>query len=80
MQVHLRRLLPSRWTNSLAVVLAMMVVFSAPAIAAPVWEYRVENSRVKPRVLFDMLNAAGREGWELVLITENGMAVFKRRK
>ena len=44
------------------------------------WDYlTLELSGLPKRTnLFDALNAAGKEGWELVAITLNNIAIFKR--
>lgn len=46
----------------------------------PQWEYRKRSlSDVPPRADdIDLLNAAGKEGWELVVITSNNLAYMKR--
>jgi DNA repair photolyase len=45
------------------------------------WEHRKFNLNEAPRKLddIDLLNDAGEQGWELVTITTNSMAYFKRR-
>ena len=44
------------------------------------WDYlTLDLSDLPKRAnLFDALNAAGKEGWELVAITLNNIAIFKR--
>ena len=46
----------------------------------PKWEYLTINLRDLPITTqaSDMLNEVGKEGWELVAITGNGVAYFKR--
>jgi hypothetical protein len=46
----------------------------------PQWEYRkIDLSDVPPKVAdIDLLDDAGREGWELVGITANNFAYLKR--
>jgi hypothetical protein len=46
----------------------------------PQWEYlRLDLSDTPRRgEEVDVLNNAGREGWELVTITNNGIAILKR--
>lgn len=42
-------------------------------------QYQVVNAKLNQRPLEQMLNAQAAQGWELVQITERGMAVFKRK-
>ncbi|HZT47291.1 MAG TPA: hypothetical protein VFA64_04905 [Hyphomicrobiaceae bacterium] len=46
----------------------------------PQWQYRkIDLSSHDPRGDgIDLLNAAGRDGWELVIITSNHIAYLKR--
>jgi hypothetical protein len=46
----------------------------------PQWQYRkIDLSSHDPRADgIDLLNAAGRDGWELVIITSNHIAYLKR--
>jgi hypothetical protein len=46
----------------------------------PHWEYRKIDLSYAPRRgdLIDLLNDAGKEGWELVALTPNAMAYMKR--
>lgn len=46
------------------------------------WEYmRVDLGQTSNKLTeVDVLNAMGREGWELVLVTPHNHAFFKRRK
>jgi len=46
----------------------------------PHWEYRKIDLSYAPRRsdLIDLLNDAGKEGWELVAFTPNAMACMKR--
>jgi Domain of unknown function (DUF4177) len=46
----------------------------------PAWEYTTVNLYELPLATqaSDALNEVGKEGWELVAITSNGMAYFKR--
>jgi hypothetical protein len=46
----------------------------------PQWQYRkIDLSSHAPRGDgIDLLNAAGRDGWELVIITSNHIAYLKR--
>ena len=45
------------------------------------WEYRMSNLNDLPRkgTELELLNTAGAEGWELILIAVNRVAYFKRR-
>ena len=45
------------------------------------WQYRTVDLNDRPRSVseLDLLNTAGDVGWELVAITANRIAVFKRR-
>ena len=47
----------------------------------PQWEYTtVDLSKLPPRTdEIDLLNDAGEEGWDLVIITINGVAYLKRQ-
>jgi hypothetical protein len=47
----------------------------------PQWEYTtVVLSKLPPRTHeIDLLNDAGEEGWDLVIITINGVAYLKRQ-
>jgi len=47
----------------------------------PEWEYNRINLNEVPRRTddIDMLNDAGKEGWELVTITTNNIALLKRQ-
>jgi DNA-binding protein H-NS len=49
--------------------------------AVPEWEYRKIDLSQLPRKTedIDVLNDAGREGWELILISANYVAYLKRR-
>lgn len=52
----------------------------APAEAqTPRVEYRVVSAKLNLRPLEQMLNAEASRGWELVQITDRGMAIFKRK-
>ena len=44
------------------------------------WEYRKIDLSFSPRRgdLIDLLNDAGKDGWELVALTANAMAYMKR--
>ncbi len=44
------------------------------------WEYAVVNAKLTNRVLEQMLNDRAVQGWELVQITDRGIAIFKRKK
>ena len=46
------------------------------------WEYqKLDLNDARPRQDdVDMLNRAGREGWELVAVTPSGVAYLKREK
>lgn len=44
------------------------------------WEYRVINAKLNHRLLERLLNDTAAEGWELVQITDRGMAIFKKKK
>ncbi len=44
------------------------------------WEYKVENANMSNRQLETFLNQRGAEGWELICVSEKGVAVFKRPK
>jgi hypothetical protein len=46
----------------------------------PQWEYRKINLNDVPRKMedIDLLDGAGDDGWELIAITSNNMAYFKR--
>ncbi len=57
-----------------------VLLFSGAAQAGVVWEYKVVDANLHNRQLETMLNAQGAGGWELVLITRQGVAVFKHRK
>lgn len=63
-------------------VAALVAFFACSAEAGrPVkWEYRVVNAGLANRLLENLLNANGAEGWELVQISAKGVAVFKRQK
>jgi hypothetical protein len=45
----------------------------------PQWEYRRINFGELLRGTEELLNSAGKEGWELVAITNNGVAYLKRQ-
>ena len=45
----------------------------------PRWEYRVLSAKLNMRPLEQLLNAQAAEGWELVQITDRGMAIFKKK-
>ena len=45
----------------------------------PQWEYRRINFGELLRGTEELLNSAGEEGWELVAITNNGVAYLKRQ-
>jgi hypothetical protein len=46
----------------------------------PTWEYRKIDLDASPHAMSDveLLNAAGKEGWEVVDITDNNVAYLKR--
>jgi hypothetical protein len=46
----------------------------------PKWEYQVVAANLGARQLTVFLNNQAAEGWELVQITENRLAVFKRKR
>ena len=49
------------------------------AYARATWEYRVVHAGLNARQLENLLNTNGSDGWELVQINSNGVAIFKRR-
>jgi Domain of unknown function (DUF4177) len=69
-----------RFRSVVACLIATFVFgFCFEASAAPAkWEYAVESARLKNRPLQDLLNRYAGQGWELVQITDNGVAVFRR--
>ena len=68
-------------TAFLAVIFASCLFLTTPAEAAPAkWEYTVASARLKNRNLENLLNSYAAQGWELVQITDNGVAIFKRLK
>lgn len=44
------------------------------------WEYLVVSAKLNNRLLERMLNDHAIQGWELVQITDRGIAIFKRKK
>ena len=71
--------------SSRAIVLAVLfssgLFLTQPAQAAPAkWEYTAVSARLKNRNLENLLNSYAAQGWELVQITDNGVAIFKRLK
>lgn len=62
------------------ILVAICFASLATAKAQPVeWEYLVVNAALNNRVLQQMLNARGADGWELVAFTGKDVAIFKRR-
>jgi len=60
---------------------AVLLTFACGADARPVkWEYLVVNAGLANRLLENLLNRNGAEGWELIQINAKGIAVFKRPK
>jgi hypothetical protein len=57
---------------------------SAPAstdLEMPEWQYITRDLNDLPRrtTVLDLLNGAGKDGWELVMITRNNIAYLKRQ-
>jgi hypothetical protein len=48
----------------------------------PTWEYRKIDLDASPHAMSDveLLNAAGKEGWEVVHVTDNNAAYLKRAR
>lgn len=65
-------------------VLAACAFFLVPINRAEAqtvrWEYRVVSAKLNSRLLEQMLNNQAAQGWELVQITDRGMAIFKKKK
>jgi hypothetical protein len=62
-------------------LLAASLLLSAPIQAATAkWEYTVVSAHLKNRNLEALLNSYAAQGWELVQVTNNGVAIFKRSK
>jgi hypothetical protein len=57
-----------------------MRCFNLPALPMPEWEYtKIDLNDLPPKASeIDVLNDAGKDGWELVLITSNNIAFLKR--
>jgi hypothetical protein len=55
--------------------------FGAAVLAMPDWEYITLNLSDLPFKIgpLDLLNDAGRDGWELVAIASNNVAYLKRK-
>jgi len=62
-----------------AATLLLVSVGGAEAQTAR-WEYLVVSAKLHNRVLEQMLNDRAAQGWELVQITDRGIAIFKRKK
>ena len=62
----------------LAGVFGLALLSSAEA-QTPRVEYRVVSAKLNLRPLEQMLNAQAAQGWELVQITDRGMAIFKKK-
>jgi hypothetical protein len=62
-------------------LLAAGLLLSAPLQAATAkWEYTAVSAHLKNRNLEALLNSYAAQGWELVQVTNNGVAIFKRAK
>jgi len=64
-------------------VLVMAACFSLSSVAEarpPKWEYTVVPAALHNRNLERMLNEQGALGWELVALTRQDVAIFKRQK
>jgi len=64
----------------LAVLFCLVLAPSAVQAQSVAWEYRVINAKLNQRLLERLLNDTAAEGWELVQITDRGMAIFKKKK
>jgi hypothetical protein len=62
-------------------LLAASLLLSTPLQAATgKLEYTVVSAHLKNRNLEALLNSYAAQGWELVQVTNNGVAIFKRAK
>ncbi|MEO6847900.1 MAG: DUF4177 domain-containing protein [Chthoniobacterales bacterium] len=80
MKISLPVLRPIRLTL-LTFIFSAAFFLTLPAQgAAPKWEYTVVNARLNNGNLENLLNSYAAKRWELVQITKEGVAIFKRTK
>lgn len=73
--------LRGRLAGVLAAGLIVLLLSEGAFAAKPAkWEYLVVSANLTSRRLEALLNSNGANGWELVQISEQGVAVFKRLK
>lgn len=68
-----------RWLPVLLAGVFGLALLSSAEAQTPRVEYRVVSAKLNLRPLEQMLNAEAAQGWELVQITDRGMAIFKRK-
>ena len=67
--------------STFAALAAVSLLLCVPTHAEPArLEYTVANAKLKNRNLEALLNGYAGQGWELVQITYQGIAIFKRSK
>lgn len=75
---------PLPWRRPVAFVvtlLAASLFLCAPTHAGSTkWEYTAVSAHLNNRNLEALLNSYAAQGWELVQITNSGVAIFKRVK
>ncbi|MEO6054563.1 MAG: hypothetical protein ABIP97_11160 [Chthoniobacterales bacterium] len=75
----MKTLRPIRLTL-LAFIFSAVFFLGLPAQgAAPKWEYTAVNARLKNNNLITLLNSYSAKGWELVQVTNDGVAILKKR-
>lgn len=81
-QMARRPVRPAGFLRTVLLAGLFCLVLSPSAVQAQsvAWEYQVINAKLNNRLLERLLNDQAAQGWELVQITDRGMAIFKKKK